>query len=154
MTEEIGKQRMEAYKEFVTNSLASKFVQLFVTDTHVYMYDGVTYMELNQEGSSHIDREYVLSKAMLYGKEAIRDMELGEQTYSKYPNYLKRKVREIRFNIDEYDISHDPEIEDMSPMSFFKSVCQYDEGLLGSYSDTIVSWVYDVFEVDLNEIER
>ena len=70
-----------------------------------------------------------------------------EENNCRYPENIMRIMRET-LELSQFDISEDETINEMTPDDVFDSVCKH-EGLLGSYSRTIKSWVTDIYKVEL-----
>lgn len=84
------------------------------------------------------------------------DAEVGEAAYSvktpksgKYCDEVYQFVRQ-RLDYDEFDGSHDDEIDEMTPVEVFDEVIAW-EGIIG-YSEEIMEWVECVYDVDLWKI--
>lgn len=68
----------------------------------------------------------------------------------KYSENIMRKVRG-NLNLEFDDTSRDREIEAMSKREVLYRVCDW-EGLFG-YRDTIISWINQIYGIDLNKME-
>ena len=142
--------------------MEKKIVKLFdvVENYYIIMNDGkisnyyrCPMNDQIEDACETVTRNEVVEIAMAIGHHAVKGMEQAEMQFAKYPLHLKRKVREHAFDLDEHDITKDDRIEEMSSQILFRHVCRY-EGLLGSYSEIIMDWVHDIFDVDLREIKR
>ena len=69
----------------------------------------------------------------------------------KYPEYIMKAVRGT-LGLDEEDISSDEMINSMSKLQIFDRVLQWD-GIIG-YEYRIISWIEDIFGVDLREVNN
>lgn len=70
-----------------------------------------------------------------------------EENNCRYPENIMHIMRET-LELSQFDVSEDETINEMTPDDVFDSVCKH-EGLLGSYSRTIKSWVTDIYKVEL-----
>ena len=69
----------------------------------------------------------------------------------KYPEYIMEAVRGT-LDLDEEDISSDEMINSMSKLEILDRVLQWD-GIIG-YKYRIISWIEDIFEVNLREVNK
>ncbi|WP_346938066.1 hypothetical protein [uncultured Clostridium sp.] len=74
-----------------------------------------------------------------------------ENSNNKYSEEIMKYLRQ-REGLNKYDFSNDDEINKMSPNEAFDNVVKWN-GLLGGYSNTIKSWVKEIYGVDLDEIK-
>ena len=71
---------------------------------------------------------------------------------NRYPNNIMKRCRE-RLGLKPDDTSKDDLINTYSPSKAFSECCKW-EGLLGNWSDTLISWIEDCFEIELNDFEE
>ena len=74
-------------------------------------------------------------------------MTVTEQLLEKYPEHLVEYVRQ-NMDLEKDDTSMDQEILEMDKDEFFARVCHWN-GFI-NYSNTIKSWVEDVWQVILD----
>lgn len=67
-----------------------------------------------------------------------------------YPDWMMRKLREAIAE-DENDTSKDEYISQMSPVSAFKHLLEY-EGIIG-YDNEILSWIEGLFKIRLDPMD-
>jgi len=100
---------------------------------------------LYEEFSKTIKEEKdIISKIIEYKNHA-------ENNNNKYSEEIIKYLRQ-REGLNKYDFSNDEEINKMSPNEAFDNVVGWN-GLLGGYSNTIKSWVKEIYGVDLEEIK-
>lgn len=69
-----------------------------------------------------------------------------------YPENIKRRVRQ-NLDLESNDTSKDKHIDNMSPSEVF-SRCLMWEGICGSYDSLIKMFIKDIYNVDLDRVER
>lgn len=66
---------------------------------------------------------------------------------NKYSENIMRRCRE-RLGLEPDDTSKDELINQYSPKEAFRECCIW-EGLMGSWSDTLIYWIEDCFKIEL-----
>lgn len=66
-----------------------------------------------------------------------------------YSDSVMRRVRNV-MGLEDNDESRDTEIRQLSPKEVFDYVLSY-EGII-HFTDTIINWIDDIYEVDLDDI--
>lgn len=106
--------------------------------------NGMNY-SMYEDFSKTIDNEIEIIEKI---KDYEKYMENNNNRYSEEIMYYLRQ----RQGLGKYDYSLDEQLMKMSPNETFQEVIRWN-GLLGSYADTIKSWVKEIYGVNLDEIE-
>lgn len=113
------------------------------------------------EGNSSCNWEILgsLSDAELFEEEKIAEkiyiIQQHQMRIETKPNKYSESIMEYvrqRLGLEKYDDSRDKEINELSPNEAFEHVCEWN-GLCG-YSNTIKSWIRDIYKLELNNAER
>lgn len=91
------------------------------------------------------DEEFIISKILEYKKYL-------SENKNKYSEEVMRYLRQRR-GLDEYDLKEDKDINSMSSNEVFEEVLEWN-GLLGGYADKIKDWIKDIYNIDLNDINK
>ncbi|QUH21833.1 hypothetical protein [Alkaliphilus sp. B6464] len=107
--------------------------------------DGFNY-GLYEEFSKTIESETeIIHKITEYNNYA-------KNNNNKYSDEIMQYLRQ-RNELNKFDFSQDKELNELSSNKVFEEIVKWN-GLLGCYSETIKSWVKEIYGVDLNEIEK
>lgn len=91
------------------------------------------------------DEEFIISKILEYKKYL-------SENKNKYSEEVMRYLRQRR-GLDEYDLKEDEDINSMSSNEVFEEVLEWN-GLLGTYADKIKDWIKDIYNINLNDINK
>lgn len=96
-----------------------------------------------------LNNEIEVNKAL----ENIREYEDRiDNNPNRFSESTMMQLRQRR-GLDKWDVSEDSEINSMSNSKVFEDLCGWN-GLLGGWDDTIKSWIKDIYNIDLNEVNN